>query len=356
MMDDARLCIEVIHTAVHEGAVAANYVEVIGFDWPSASVHAVDHLTGRELRIRARIVVNAAGPWVEQVRRLAGETEDGPLLAPTKGVHVVAPDRRLPAALLLLHPRDGRVFFVLPWMGKTLIGTTDTDFSGAPDDLAVREEEIAYLLEGHNHYLRPSLERADMLGAFAGLRPLLRSRQGEPSARSREFRVLTGSTGLITVAGGKYTTFRHMAEVIVDNVTQRLRRRRRCRTQAFPLLGAPRGDWNTNADQSTAALARIIGLDQTAARHLVDRYGTRAATVARYVQREPKLARPIVEGEPDLLAELAYQREHEMAVMPADFYLRRTRLGLYRPGVLSSETPLRLLDACGRTRDNYSQL
>ncbi len=356
MMDDARLCIEVIHTAVHEGAVAANYVEAAGFGWPSRIVHVVDQLTGRRLQIHARIVVNAAGPWLEQVRRLAGETDDGPLLAPTKGVHVVAPDRRLSASLLLLHPRDGRVFFVLPWMGKTLIGTTDTDFSGSPDDLGVREEEIDYLLEGHNHFFRPPLERADLLGSFAGLRPLLRSRQGEPSARSREFRVLTGATGLITVAGGKYTTFRHMAEIIVDTVMQRLGRRRRCRTHTFPLLGAPRGDWNVFVEQTTAALSRIAGLDRAAARHLVDRYGTRAATVARYVQRKPELARPIVAGEAEVLAELAYQREHEMAIQPADFYLRRTRLGLYRREVLSSETPLRLLDAGGRTRDNSIHL
>jgi glycerol-3-phosphate dehydrogenase len=339
VMDDARLCIEVIHTAAHEGAIAANYVEAAGFDWPSGVVHAMDRLTGRQLRIQARVVVNAAGPWVEQVRRLAGERENGPLLAPTKGVHVVAPDRRLPAALLLLHPADGRVFFVLPWMGKTLIGTTDTDFAGSPDELTVREEEIAYLLEGHNHYLCPPLERTDLLGSFAGLRPLLRSRDGEPSARSREFRVQSGPTGLISVAGGKYTTFRHMAEVIVDGVMQRLGRQRRCRTHTFALLGAPRGDWDEFVTQSVAHPSQIAGLGEPAARHLVDRYGTRAAAVARYAQMQPELGRPIIAGEPDLLAELAYQRDHEMAVQPGDFLLRRTRLGLYRPELLDASPP-----------------
>jgi glycerol-3-phosphate dehydrogenase len=339
VMDDARLCIEVIHTAVHEGTVAANYVEAVGFDWPSRIVHVFDRLTGRELRIAARVVVNAAGPWVELVRRLAGEMDDGPLLAPTKGVHVLAPDRGLPAALLLLHPRDGRVFFVLPWMGKTLIGTTDTDCSSSPDELGVRKEEIGYLLEGHNHYLHPSLERTELLGSFAGLRPLLRSRQGEPSARSREFRVLAGPTGLITVAGGKYTTFRRMAEVIVDVVLDRLgapsdRRYRKCRTRMFPLLGAPRGDWTGFAHSMVANLRLFPGLDEPSALHLVNRYGTRALEVARYVQNQPELSRPIVGGEPDVLAELAYQRDHEMAVLPADSFLRRTRLGLYRPEVL----------------------
>jgi glycerol-3-phosphate dehydrogenase len=339
VMDDARLCIEVIHTAVHEGAVAANYVAATGFNWPSRRVHGVDQLTGRDLHISASVVVNATGPWVEQVRRLAGETDDGPLLAPTKGVHVIVPSRGLPAALLLLHPRDARVFFVLPWLGKTLIGTTDTDFSGSPDALGIKEEEIGYLLEGHNHYLHPPLERAELLGSFAGLRPLLRSRQSEPSSRSREFRVLIGSNGLITVAGGKYTTFRRMAEVIVDSVMQRLGRHRPCRTHAFPLLGAPRGDWCTFAEPTTAYLSKVAGLGERAARHLVDRYGTRAAEVARYAQREPDLATPIVAGEPDLLAELAYQRDHEMAVLPADSLLRRTRLGLFRPEVLATTPP-----------------
>src|ERR1700722_6162665 len=108
-MDDARLCIEVIHTASREGAVVANYVEAAGFELTGGLVHAVDRLTSRDIRSRARVVVNAAGPWVDELRRRAGETVDGPLLAATKGVHLIAPGRGLPAALLLLHPRDGRV-------------------------------------------------------------------------------------------------------------------------------------------------------------------------------------------------------------------------------------------------------
>jgi glycerol-3-phosphate dehydrogenase len=334
-MDDARLCIEVIHTASREGAVVANYLEANGFDRPGGIVYAEDRLTSREVRIRARVVVNATGPWADEVRQRAGEPDDGPLLAATKGVHLIAPDRGLPSALLLLHPRDGRVFFVLPWLGKTLIGTTDTEHAGPPSDVSVTAADIAYLLEGHNHFLRPELNRSDLLGTFAGLRPLLRSRPGEPSARSREFRILTGATGLITVAGGKYTTYRSMAESVVDVVMRRLGRHARCRTRSFPLVGTLQGDWGEYKKEMVLRLGTQTGLDEPSARHLVGRYGTRAQCVALLIERRPELGRPIVAGEPDLLAEMEYQRDHEMAVVPEDFLLRRTRLGLFRPDVVT---------------------
>ena len=172
-MDDARVCIEVLRTAAFHGAVLANYVEAVAFE--SSRVRVLDRVSGRELLIRARQVLNATGPWVDAVCRLAGDTS-GPTLQPTKGVHIVAPDRGLKAAFLLLHPQDGRVLFVIPWMGKTLLGTTDTDTPAGPDALCVMPEEIMYLLEAHNHYFDPPMGMNDVVGSFAGLRPLLRER------------------------------------------------------------------------------------------------------------------------------------------------------------------------------------
>jgi glycerol-3-phosphate dehydrogenase len=198
----------------------------------------------------------------------------------------------------------------------------------------VTDLDIDYLLEGHNHHFLHGLARADLLGHFVGVRPLLRSRPGEPSARSREFRVVTGSTGLITVAGGKYTTYRHMAEVITDEVVRRLGLAQRCRTRDFPLLGTPRGCWDDFAASTVTSLCRQAGLKEGSARHLVNRYGRRAEEVARCIVRKPELGGAVIEGEPDLLAELAYQRDHEMAVRPEDFLLRRTRLGLFHPELL----------------------
>jgi glycerol-3-phosphate dehydrogenase len=335
-MDDARLCIEVLRTAVLHGACVANYVEAVSFTRSGGAltgVRAIDHVGGQEFLISARQVLNATGPWVDAVCRLAGDMSD-PYLQPTKGVHLLVPDRGLPAAFLLLHPADGRVLFVIPWMGKTLIGTTDTHSEVGPDGLTVAPEEIAYLLEAHNHYFNPPLGPGEILGSFAGLRPLIRSRPKEPSSRSREFRVFTSPSGLLSVAGGKYTTYRHMAEVITDTIARRFGGRRLRRTRHFRLDGTPRRPWTKFAPAEAIRLGQQFGLSEAAARHLVNRYGRRAAQVASYLPQTPKGMEPVVAGEPDLQVEFVYQREHEMAIYPADHLLRRTRLGLFRPELL----------------------
>ena len=340
-MDDARVCLEVLKTAASHGACVANYVEAVAFERRGgllSGVHAVDHAGGRELVIEARQILNATGPWVDAVCRLAGD-EGEPHLRPTRGVHLIVRDLGQTSAFLLLHPRDGRVFFVIPWLGKTLIGTTDTEDGTTPDELTVTRADLDYLLEGYNHHLRPALADGDILGHFAGLRPLLRSRPAEPSSVSREFRVFGSPSGLLSVAGGKYTTYRHMAEVITDAVVQRLGLRRRCRTRLQRLDGAPVEPWPLFHRYTVAALEKF-GLGPSAARHLVDRYGRRAPEVLACIQAQPALARPAHPDEPDLAAEFAYQRDHEMALFPADFLLRRTHIGLFHPDRLAAGNSL----------------
>ena len=361
-MDDARLCVTVVRTAALQGAVVANYVEAMAFEKEAGlvrGVRALDRLGGRELRIRARQTLNATGPWGDAMRRLAGD-DAGPMLRPTKGVHVVAPPhpfpspprgeghplppsrlggeglgvRGLAAAFLLLHPADGRVFFVIPWLGKTLIGTTDTVCDDPPDRVGVSPADVDYLLRGHNHYFEQHLSPKDLLNSFVGLRPLVRTRPGEPSALSREFALSASPSGLLTVSGGKYTTYRRMAEVVIDAVVRRLGLRRRCRTRDFPLDGAPREAWEQFEPAAVKRLQSRWALSEEDARHLVRRYGTRADEVAEYLGRDPALRGRVAPGEPDLLAELAYQREQEMAMTRADLLLRRTRLGLFRPELL----------------------
>jgi glycerol-3-phosphate dehydrogenase len=342
-MDDARLCLEVVRSAAAAGARVCNYVEAQGFETAGGrvvGVRALDRVGGAALTVRARQVVNATGPWVDEVNRLAaGALGAGPapppLLEPTKGVHLIAPGRGLAAAFLLLHPADGRVFFVIPWMGKTLLGTTDTFSRVGPDALRVEPGDVAYLLEGHNHYFEPTLTAAQVCGSFAGLRPLVRGGPGQPSALSREFRLSEGPGGVLSAAGGKYTTYRHMAEVITDAVVARLVGRARARTADHPLDGTPRQPWAAFAPAAVALLRQRHGLAEHSARHLVGRYGRRAPDVASYLERAPELAEPVVAGEPDLRAELPYQRDHEMAVYRADHLLRRTRLGLFRPDLLA---------------------
>jgi glycerol-3-phosphate dehydrogenase len=248
----------------------------------------------------------------------------------------------LTAAFLLLHPADGRVFFVIPWLGKTMIGTTDTVCDDPPDKIGVAPADVEYLLQAHNHYFMPQLSATDLLGSFVGLRPLVRSRPGEPSALSREFVLSASPSGLLTLSGGKYTTYRRMAEVVVDAVVRRLGLRRRCRTRDFRLDGAPREPLEQFEPAAVLRIQRRYKLAKEEARHLVCRYGLRADDVTAYLERDPMLRGRVVPEEPDLLAEFAYQRDHEMALTPADFLLRRTRLGLFRldllkkpPGFLS---------------------
>jgi glycerol-3-phosphate dehydrogenase len=336
-MDDARLCLEVLQTAWHHGAIVANYVEAVAFEKTEGSIHgvrAVDRVAGGDFSIRARQVLNATGPWLDAICRLAGD-DDGPRLRPTKGVHLVARDQGFESALLLLHPRDGRVFFVIPWLGKTLIGTTDTEEDLPPEEAAVTSQDVAYLLEGYNHHFRTPLANSDILGQFAGLRPLLRARPAEPSSRSREFRLFVSPSGLVSVGGGKFTTYRHMAEVITDMLVRRLGLRRRERTRRCRLDGAPQSPWPIFRDYTLSVLEER-GLSPAGATHLVHRYGRRAMDVAEYVRLNPALGRPIHPDEPDLSAELAYQHDHEMALFPADFLLRRTRIGLFHPDHLAT--------------------
>jgi glycerol-3-phosphate dehydrogenase len=344
-MDDARLCLTVIRTAAREGARVANYVEAVGFEKREGKivgVRARDHVGNREIVIHARQVLNATGPWVDEIVCLAGG-QSGPLLQPTKGVHLIVPQRSAQAALLLLHPADGRVFFVIPWMQKTLVGTTDTVTEEGPDSLTVLPSEIDYLLEGFNHYFTRSLQPTEVLGTFAGLRPLMRSRPGKPSSLSREYRIVESSSGLISIVGGKYTTYRRMAEAITDVIARRLGKRGPCRTRDFRLDGAlnaqeapkERGGQEAFFVHEIEHLRQLCPADDEATvRHLVLRYGSRARDVIAYLSQDSEGLARIIPGEPDLRGELAYQRDHEMAIFPADFWLRRTRLGLFHQDML----------------------
>jgi glycerol-3-phosphate dehydrogenase len=341
-MDDARLCLEVLRTAAHNGARVVNYAEAVAFERAGATiknVRVVDRVGGKEITIHARQVLNATGPWVDTVAQLAGDTT-GPWLEPTKGVHLIVRDLGLSTALLLLHPVDGRVLFVIPWPGpsggagaKTLIGTTDTLCDVAPEELRVSPNDVAYLLEAFNFFFMKPLSQADVLGSFVGLRPLVRAQSRDPAAISREFRIFESPSGLMTVAGGKFTTYRHMAAAITDRIERRLGRQHRCLTADLPLDGTPEEPWQEYHDREVTRLCQRHRLVKESAGHLVNRYGRRATEVAAYLDRWPRLVEPIVTGEPDLQVELIYQRDHEMAIHAADHLLRRTRLGLCHANV-----------------------
>jgi glycerol-3-phosphate dehydrogenase len=348
-MDDARLCLEIIRTAWNHGARVVNYVEVVGFDANGGSINRVevrDVMTADRFSIRARQVLNATGPWVDSVRRLAGVGDMPAELQPTKGVHLIVAGtpfadggelRSRQTGFTLLHPADGRVFFVLPWLGHTLLGTTDTFCDQPADALIVTPDEEQYLIDGYNHHFQPPLARSDIRGRFAGLRPMLRSAPHDPSARSREFQIIEGPHGLLSVAGGKWTTYRHMAEAITNRIAERLGIQRRCRTARLPLDGTPAEPWSAFAPAETAYLTES-GLSASLASHLVNRYGKRAREAAAIIRARQE-DRPIVPGEPDVVGEWEYQRRAEMVITRADHVLRRSRIGLWHPELLE-QTPL----------------
>ncbi len=334
--DDARLTLAVARTAAFEfGAAIANYTPVVrltkGGDGSAngAVVRPVPDDETSEFPIRARVVVNASGVWADAVRAL-DEGRDPHAIRPAKGVHVTVPASRLPCdiAAVIPVPKDKRSIFVVSWPETDLVylGTTDTDYTGPLDDPSCTPEDVDYLLDAANAITTSHLTRADVTGVWAGLRPLLAppAKGGHVSERtadlSRRHTVSTSSDGLVTVTGGKLTTYRKMAQDTVDVVVTRLGespRRRRCVTKSLPLLGAT----TRNRDPVTQAQphARLLG-----------RYGTASGEVLALADGRPELLEPVVAGLPYTGAEVLYAAREEMAGTLDDVLSRRTRAMIQR--------------------------
>ena len=330
--DDARLVIGTIRSAIRAGALAANYVETTSLLKPDGRVRGAlvrDVLTGETATIRANVVVNATGPWSDQLRRL-DDPQAPPILRLTKGAHVTVPQRRLgnEHAVTLLSQVDGRVMFVLPWGDLSYIGTTDTDGDASPDALRVTAADVTYLLRSTNAAFPDArLAPNDIVSAWVGLRPLLREDHANPSQVSREHRVFESPHGLITIAGGKLTTYRVMARDVVDRVATRLHELdgrpipARAATDKLPLPGGEAAELDILIES-----ARSRGASEATARHLVASYGTEAAAVLNLVDRDRQLGASIVVGHPEIWAEVAYTVERELAVRVQDVLVRRLHL------------------------------
>lgn len=314
--DDARLVTALARTAAAHGARVLTRVRVLGLTGTGARVR--DELTGEEGEIRARAVINAAGVW-------AGDLTGGVRIRPSRGTHLVLRSERLgvlPAGLHIPVPGEtNRFVLVLPQGdGRVYVGLTDEPVEGpVPDVPEVPESDIGFLLDVLGSVLEVPLHRDEVVGAFAGLRPLLDTagEAGGPSRTadiSRRHAVLTSPDGVTTVVGGKLTTYRRMAEDAVDAATRaRGLPARPSPTAALPLAGA-------------AAPARLRALPVP--RRLVRRYGTEAPAVHALGERDPGLARPVLPGHPVTRAELVWAARHEGALDAADLLDRRTRIGL----------------------------
>jgi glycerol-3-phosphate dehydrogenase len=336
--DDARLVVETLLGAAQAGAVVVSYAGVAALakeDGRIVGARLSDRLTGREIDVRARTVVNATGPWCDTVMAL--DEPGPPRVRLTKGVHVLVPAARIGnrAAIALHAVRDRRVMFVIPWGAQALVGTTDTDHPGGPDaPPTVDRDDVDYLLETVNHYFPAArLGPGDVVGAFAGLRPLIAPSDGgvHPSDVSREEEIFTSASGLVSLAGGKLTTYRLIAAKVVDRVVAALRAAGDLR--AFPASRTGDVPLPGGRDRpeilAAAALSRDgHGVAPAIVGRLADRYGSRLDEVLALVARDRTLGAPLVPGLPDLRAEVVEAVEREWALTLDDVLRRRTHVRL----------------------------
>ncbi len=333
--DDARLTLALARTAAIDfGAAVSNRMRVTGLDRDRdgrlACARVVDTVTGDEVAVRAAAVVNATGVWSDEVLALDAQAPCAARCRPAKGIHLTVPwDKvRNTIAAVVPAPRDRRSVFLIPWGSVTYVGTTDTDYDGPIDAPACNADDVAYLLGAINRSVTTDITEADVLGTWAGLRPLVRDATSARTADlSRRHRVDRAGSGLITVTGGKLTTYRDMAEDVVDEAVRLLedrgglsgldRRPRHCRTRRLRLRGAE-GYREMLAEAGDSETGDLV-------RHLADRYGGEARTVLAMIDHDPGLGRPLVPGLPYRRAEAVYAVRYEMATTLDDVLSRRTR-------------------------------
>jgi glycerol-3-phosphate dehydrogenase len=339
--DDVRLVLTVLGEAERFGAVCANDLaveELLVERGRLAGVRARDARSGEEILVRASNVVNATGVWADRLRpqELHDEAEV-PQIRPSRGTHLIFSDEDLPLRAGAIVPAGGgRTIFALPWLGQTLVGTTDNDYDGDLTHVLPAAGDIEYLLAAVNEFFGTSLGTERIAGAFAGVRPLISSTDSKSSVDiSRKAELYETSSGMITITGGKLTTWRRMAKMTVDRIVEREARDAPCRTHEIPLGQA--------IDPSE--LERTAEVPEAAYVALAARYGHAAQAVLRIAAEQPYLAAPIVEGFPDLLAEAVHAARHEQARGIADVLLRRTRLGLLAARSVTNEDTLERLGA-----------
>jgi glycerol-3-phosphate dehydrogenase len=333
--DDVRLVLTVLGEAERFGAVCANRLEVTGLlehEGTAQGVRVLDGEGGGRFDVRAANVINATGVWADELRpqELHDEAEL-PSIRPSRGTHVTLRHDDLPLVGGAIVPAgDGRSIFALPWLGHTLVGTTDNDYEGPLDRIKPSSEDIDYLLEAVNAFFGSALSPADLTGAFAGVRPLIST--GDPKKSvdiSRKAELYETSSGMITITGGKLTTWRRMAKMTVDRLVERDAREAPCRTHEIPLGQAV----------AVEELSRVEGVPAESYSALASRYGYSAHQVLGLAAERGELAQPIVAGLPDLLAEVALAAQREQARSIGDVLLRRTRLGLLAARELTREGP-----------------
>ena len=330
--DDARLVLAVVQAARRYGALTVTHAEVVGLtseDGRVTGATVLDRFSGETVTIRARHVVNATGVWVDQ---LQGFEEPGrtAVVQPSKGVHVVVPRERLPllqASILLPSKQgDGRSMFAIPWGRQTILGTTDTPYDGHLDGLSLTQDDLDYVLASGNAVFKRDLVQDDVLGAWAGVRPLIKQ-EGTDSMSdiSRRHTLVEGQGGLLTITGGKLTTYRRMAKDVVDRIVDRDGTKARCRTDEINISGTrPMAELLAEM----RGLARGLGLPEEVAESLVRQCGETASHVLSLVQADRSLGAPLSPHAPHIAAEVVHAARSEGAASVDDVFSRRMRLSL----------------------------
>jgi len=309
--DDSRLLINLVATAYEQGAVLLNYVRVTGLckdeDGFVNGVHARNMETGEELAIAAKVVVNATGPFTDNLRREADPSVE-PMIAPSQGIHLVFDGSFLAgeSAIMVPHTSDGRVLFAIPWHGHTVVGTTDTPVAEPALEPVAMEREIEFILQTASLYLARRPARADVLSVFAGIRPLVRMKDsGNTASLSRDHTIRIENSGIITICGGKWTTYRHMAEDCVNQAATLARLpERECVTHRLSIHG-----FHTNSDR----FGWLSG------------YGSDAPAIEALMEQDASLAERLHPALPYTAAEAVWAARHEMARTVEDVLARRTR-------------------------------
>ncbi len=331
-VDDARLVLTIAQTAAAHGAAVANACPVVGFTHTASG--SVDGVTvvadGRSFDIKASVVVSATGVWSDEIRHL-DEGTDPDTIRPAKGVHLTVPWSKVrnDIAVVIPVPKDKRSLFVVPWGPKgdgtfrhAYVGTTDTDYAGPIDSPQCTGDDIAYVLRALNASVDPAISggitEADITGVWAGLRPLVKQADaGRTADLSRRHSITRNPHGVITVSGGKLTTYRKMAEDTVDEVVEALGRTARCKTRRLKFVGA------ISTNKGVGSPGRSTAEAQLAARH-----GSCAAELIRLAASDATLLEPLVAGLEYLRVEAVWAVRHEMALTLDDILSRRTRARL----------------------------
>jgi len=331
-MDDARLCLENVLAAREAGARVVNYCQAIALKKHRGRLGSAllrDTESGQEFELHARCIVNATGPWLDRVAALAGEKKSR--LRPTRGTHIVV--QRLnhgDEALYMTAGRDNRLFFVVPWGNFSLIGTTDTPDDSEPSQVTPSLDDIDYLLtEAARHLKLPRLGRSDIIAAFSGLRPLIAEDQEKAGKISREHRIFIDSSGLISVGGGKYTTYRSLAAEVSDTVCARLGRKNEpALTGKIPLPGGVTGRFDSFLRRTLPGLCKRLDLEDGQGEQLLRRYGSRINQLEPFLASRQDWAKPVVPGSSLLAGEIPFAVRLEFARTPWDILRRRTPLAL----------------------------